>query len=58
MDTSGLPDDFHDLIVALADAEAEFLLVGGYALLVDRGTWPLTDAFARHPTWASSFVPR
>lgn len=27
-----LPDDFRDLLVALADAEARFLLVGGYAV--------------------------
>jgi len=32
MDTATLPNDFRDLLVALADAGAEFLLVGGYAL--------------------------
>ncbi|MGE0791986.1 MAG: hypothetical protein AB7S26_40300 [Sandaracinaceae bacterium] len=32
MDDAALPDDFRDLLVALADAGAEFILVGGYAL--------------------------
>ena len=29
-----LPDDFRDLLVALADARAEFLLIGGWAMAV------------------------
>ena len=29
-----LPDDFRDLLVELADAEAEFVLVGGWAMAV------------------------
>lgn len=30
----GLSDDFRDLLVALADAEAEFVVVGGWAMAV------------------------
>lgn len=29
-----LPDDFRDLLVALADASAEFVLIGGWAMAV------------------------
>lgn len=29
-----LPDDFRDLLVALADARADFLLIGGWAMAV------------------------
>lgn len=29
-----LPDDFRDFLVALADAEAEFILIGGWAMAV------------------------
>ena len=29
-----LPDDFKDLLVALADAEVEFVLIGGWAMAV------------------------
>ena len=32
MDLSALPSDYRDLLVALADAEADFVLIGGYAL--------------------------
>lgn len=34
MSTLELPDDFRDLLVALADARAEFVLIGGWAMAV------------------------
>lgn len=37
-----LPDDFRDLLVALADAKAEFVLIGGWALAV-RGRGRATE---------------
>ena len=55
MDTAALPDDFRDLLVALADAGADFLLVGGYALAAHgylRATDDL-DVFVR-PTPANA----
>lgn len=55
MDAATLPDDFRDLLVALADAGAEFLLVGGYALAAHgylRATDDL-DVFVR-PTPANA----
>lgn len=51
MDTATLPDDFRDFLIALADAEAEFVLVGGYAMAAHgylRATDDL-DVFV-HPT--------
>lgn len=34
MSTLELPDDFRDLLVELVDAEAEFVLIGGWAMAV------------------------
>jgi hypothetical protein len=30
----GLPEDFRDFLVELADAQAEFVLIGGWAMAV------------------------
>ncbi|UJR86671.1 nucleotidyl transferase AbiEii/AbiGii toxin family protein [Sandaracinus amylolyticus] len=49
LNADALPDDFRDLLVALVDARAEFVLVGGYALAAYghvRGTDDL-DVFVR-----------
>jgi hypothetical protein len=32
----GIPDDFRDRLVELADAGARFLVVGGYAVVMAR----------------------
>ena len=32
MESEALPDDFRDLLIALADARVAFVVVGGYAL--------------------------
>ncbi len=38
-----LPDDFRDLLVALADAEVEFVLIGGWAMAVHGSTRATED---------------
>ncbi len=39
----GLPDDFRDLLVELADAKAEFVVVGGGAMAVHGRTRATED---------------
>ena len=39
----GLPDDFRDLLVALADASVEFVLIGGWAMAVHGRTRATDD---------------
>jgi hypothetical protein len=49
LNEAALPADFRDLLVALADAHADFMIVGGYAIAVHghpRGTDDL-DVFVR-----------
>jgi hypothetical protein len=41
-----LPDDFRDLLLELADAEAEFVVVGGMP-------WPSTVIRVLPKTWTS-----